>query len=62
MNEEMARKVMCAGEKSEGPPEKPPGGKPIREGAAAPTRKEYPAIEPPDPWPEPESPKPDKKG
>lgn len=62
MNEEIARKMMCAGEKPEGPPEKPPGEKPMKEGAPRPARKEYPAMEPPKPWPEPESPKSDRTG
>lgn len=55
MSEDIDRKMMCAGEKPEGPPEKPPVEKATRKGP-------YPAVEPPDPWPEPEPPKPDKRG
>lgn len=66
MNEEIDRKMMCAGEKPEGLPEKPPVEKPIREAPEPPKPatppKPYPAFEPPEPWPEPGSPKPDKRG
>jgi len=62
MGEETAHKMMCTGEKKEGPPEKPPVEKPMREAEKAPARKTYPAFEPPEPWPEPKSPKPDKTG
>lgn len=53
MSEEIARKMMCAGEKPERPPEKPPVEKPMREAEKPPARKAYPAFEPPEPWPEP---------
>jgi len=58
MNEEIAREMMCAEEKPEGLPEKPPIEKPIREAEKAAPKKAYPAIEPPDSWPAPRPPKP----
>jgi len=60
MGKETACKMMCVGEKPEEPREKPPVEKPIREAEKPPARKSYPALEPPEPWPEPGPPKPDK--
>lgn len=66
MSEKIARKMMCAGEKPEGPPEKPLVEKPTRKvpepPAPAPPPKPYPAFEPPEPWPEPGPPKPGRPG
>jgi len=68
MSEEIAREMMCAGEEPKGPPEKQPFERPTRKVPEPPApcgppptkRDRYPAFEPPEPWPEPSPPKPDK--
>lgn len=62
MNEEIARKMMCAAEKPEGSTKKPPIEKPIKEAEKEVPMMPYPAMEPPGPWPGPKSPGSDKPG